>query len=392
MIRERLEQTARDGIDTIHRRVLYPYLTRGEAGDDREIAHERTIDLMQSVQNHELALSVLEKLFTYEDEILVTSFNGYELRNPLGVAAGFDKRVEVVPFLWALGPGFVKVGSICLLEYSGNPRPRIFFLEEDQGIINRMGFPGEGVDRAEERLAKLQEDGYMPVVSIAASKPSFDQEKQIEHYVEVARRLALYGLWPEVNVSSPNTPGVRGLQEPGVFMELNKELTSIYNKVGKYPSNKFGPDLEQEKLFKNIRTALDNGNRAVVLANTSTDPSLRSNLRSSHRNEVGGLSGPPIRQKTLEISHLVYKEFGEDVEINAAGSISGARDLWESLTYGGARIGDVLTALVLPQTSCPSFFYSTLREFASAMRRMGLESMEDFRHLRGKKIPYPADA
>lgn len=381
----------RAAIDFGHRNIIYPRLVSGEAEKDREVAHERALGLMEKAQQREILMEIFGHFYEFEDPIVATTFAGCQLRNPLGLAAGFDKDVRVVRFLDALGLGTIKVGSICLLEWGGNDRPRIFPLPEDLGLINRMGFPGGGADRAEDKLNALEENTKSAlVVNIAASKPSFKSEdKAIQDYVRVAEQLILYGVWHEVNVSSPNTPGVRGLQEPEVFAELAYELQKVYAANDVLFTFKFSPDLAEEKLLKDVRIAKDFGAAGVVVTNTTTDSGIRESLRSVHKNEQGGISGRPLTKRSLEVSHRVHNYIGDELDVNRAGGILTSEDLWDALTYGGAKIVDIYTAFIAYETSRPSIFYSMVKDLSRAMRAYGMKSMEDFRDLRGRKIPFP---
>lgn len=226
-----MSEVIRHGIDTVHRKVIHPRLTQDEAQEDREVAHERAINLSEKLQHYEAVVQVMRKVFTYESPVLETEVAKIKVRNPLGLAAGFDKDARIHRLLGeGLGFGIVKVGSITKVPYKGNDRPRIFDLPNNDGLINRMGFPGGGSDEAEKRLAEADKKNrhYSLIVNIAASRPSFDRGSQIRDYVEVAKQLLRYGDGHEINVSSPNTPGVRGLQEPDVFANLAQELRTAY--------------------------------------------------------------------------------------------------------------------------------------------------------------------
>ena len=384
----------RSVIDAAHRNLIHPYLTRGEAQNDREIAHERALRLMEIAQRVPLALRIMDRMFSYDDPILRTSFAGLEAPNPLGVAAGFDKNARVHRLLGkGLGFGTVTVGSITKVEYKGNDRPRIFDLPASRGVINRMGFPGEGSERAVQRLRadRKRERPYLLIVNFAASRPSFDAGRQIEDYRAVAQDLVYCGNEGEGNVSSPNTPGVRGLQETDIFSDLADAVIPVYLHRGKPVRFKFGPDLETEKLHKNAQTIIDKKGSGITITNTSTDAEIRKGLsaRDMHKEEQGGISGLPITQKALEASHRLYDYIGDEIPIHRIGGIMNVRDVWDALTYGGATTVDVYTAFVRQETSSPNFAFYILRDLAKAMKTEGMSSMSDFRELRGKRVPFP---
>jgi dihydroorotate dehydrogenase len=390
-MRNPIEVVGRLGMDVVHQQVLHRYLTRGEAKKDREIAHERALKLMEEIQKSPVLLSALHHLFTNNDPILSTTFAGIDLPNPVGVAAGFDKKALVHRLLGhGLGFGHVTVGSVTYVPYGGNLRERVFDLPTNEGLINRMGFPGDGGDAAEAVLAQDEQIDrlYALFISIAASKPSFERGTVIEDYVAIALQLMLYGDAHEVNVSSPNTPGVRGLQEPEVFRDLAQALASVYTQKPLF--YKFSPDLEKSKLIEDIQIALDNGAKGITLTNTTTDPEIRAALKPDiHREEAGGISGNPVRAKSLQVSHSVHQHFGDQVEIKRAGGISSGREVWQALTWGGASIVELLTALVRQSTSTPNLAHHLTSDLAKAMRKEGMTSMRDFAQLQGKWSEYP---
>lgn len=387
-------QFVRSGLDFGHRKIVHPLLTRGEAQNDREIAHERALRMMQMAQRVPLAVQILDCAFSYDDPILKTSFAGLKAPNPLGIAAGLDKNAHVHRFLGqGFGFGSVTVGSITKVEYGGNARPRIFDLPHSRGLINRMGFPGEGSDNAVQMLQndKQREKPYLLIINFAATKPSFDAGKQIEDYRAVAQDLVYFGDEGEGNVSSPNTPGVRGLQEPDIFSDLADAVIPVYLDRGKPVRFKFGADLEIEKLHKNAQAIIDKKGSGITVTNTSTDAEIRKGLSAQdvHKEEQGGISGSPITQKALEASHRLYDYIGDEIPIHRIGGIMNVHDVWDALTYGGATTVDVYTAFVRQETSTPNFAYYILRDLVKAMRAEGMTSMEDFRSLRGRKVSFP---
>lgn len=391
-----LEDPLRTSVDLVHRKIVYPYLTRS-AQSDREIAHDRALDLMEKAQSNKLLLSLFSKVFTYRDSILKTKLGTAISPNPLGIAAGFDKNGRVHNFLGeALGFGFIKGGSLTKLDYSGNPRPRIFDLPNNDGLINRMGFLGEGTQKAKERLRKSYgyRRNYLLILNVAASRPSFDRGTQIEDYVDAYFDLLPFADAMEINISSPNTPGVRGLQEPEVFKDLAQAIAKKRKgePFGSIPLiYKFGPDLTLENLEKDLKIAADYGADGVTLTNTSVDQSLRDSLKPDrYKNEAGGMSGALLAERSLWATSTAFKYLGEKMFIIRSGGVRGsAQDLWQSLTFGGATAAEAYASFVRPNTSTLNFTVYALRDFAKAMRAEGMTSMDDFKDLRGKKIPFP---
>jgi len=389
-----MSEIFRNTIDNGFRRAVYPYLVHGDAQADREIAHERALTLMEQFQKVPCAVKVLGDIFSYQDPILHTTFAGLTAQNPLGIAAGFDKNARVHNFIGeGLGFGSVTVGSITKVAYEGNPRPRIFELSKSNAIINRMGFPGEGSESAVSRLRKDDPKGrrHLLIVNFAASKPSFESGRQIEDYVDVAKDLVPFGDEGEGNVSSPNTTGVRGLQEPEIFTDMVQAVSPVYEAASKPLRWKFGPDLGAEKLVLNAGTIIDNAGAGITITNTTTDSQIRESLDKSdhHKGEMGGISGSPLTQKALETSHNLHTEIGEVLPIHRIGGIMNSKDLWDALTYGGATTVDIYSAFVKPDTSTPNLAYYLLRDLAESMRKLGITSMTEFKNLRGKRVDFP---
>jgi dihydroorotate dehydrogenase len=384
----------RKAVDIAFRNIAHPYLTRGEARADREVAHERALKYAGLADNP-LIRGMLSKLFTYDDPILRTRLGQKLVRNPFGLAAGFDKDARIHDVLGNLGFGFITVGSITKIPYEGNPRPRIFDLPRNDGLINRMGFPGGGSDEAQRRLSATfgRRRDFALAISIAASKPSFEQGTVMKDYGDVFDQLIPYAGIMEVNVSSPNTPGVRGLQEPERFQELASELKMRRMGSSKGAATplfyKFS-DLPREKLEPVLKIAKDNGATGVTLTNTSTAQEVRDALHQErHSGEMGGVSGAILNERSTNTTRLAYEIMGEDLVIIRAGGVRpGGEDLWRALTYGGATAVEGYSSFVRSTTATPNYTYYPLRDLAKAMRMKGMESMDDFKDLRGKNVLY----
>jgi dihydroorotate dehydrogenase len=400
-----VDNILRAPIDLGHREIVHRKLTAGEAQRDREISHERALDMVEKLQSNPFIMEGLNMVFAHDDPILKTRFAGLTLPSPIGFAAGFDKNARIWDFLfYAQGFGYGEVGSVTFLKFEGNPRPRIHDLPNNDGLSNRMGFPGDGVDEVIPRLPYINKvafdianliDSPKLIVNHAASKPSFEQGKAFEHSLKAFELLLPYGYAHTGNESSPNTAGVRGIQEPEVHAEYaaayeEKRAQSAY--YFKPVGFKYGPELEFVKLYKNIRTDIDHGINYTSLTNTTTDPEIRANLNPDvHKDEIGGVSGQPLKPKALERSHRVYLIFGDEIDIKYSGGIQNGKDVWDAFTYGGAKATEALSGYVRPTSSTPNFAHYIKRDLAISMRMMGMTSMEDFKELRGKRVPYPLD-
>ncbi len=388
----------RGSADTVHHRLVFPYITRGSKVD-REVAHEHAIDLMKNVQNLRL-VDAMGALFNYRDPILKIKVKGIEhpLPNPLFIAPGFDKKLEIHKLLGeGFGFGGVKVGTVTLIPYGGNPRkdekgnptPRIFDLPNNRGLINRMGFPGDGAQKAKERLEKDdKERDYGLIISVGASMPSFKNGTAIEDYATAVEILAPFGDGFEINISSPNTEGVRAMID--VLDDLSSRLDPIFEKTGKAVFYKLSPDLTTQQLEGALIILKKHICHGVALTNTTTDQNVRLNLLSDkYIEEKGGISGQPLKDKALKASRNAYKFMGEEMPISRAGGIADIRDLWIALTQGGATTAEVYTAFVRRETSGPNFVYYMMKDLAKAMRRLEMQSMDDFQEYRGKNLALP---
>lgn len=261
---------------------------------------------------------------------------GLTFPNPVGVAAGFDKDAEVPDALLGLGFGFTEVGSITPLPQPGNPRPRLFRLVEDQAVINRMGFNNGGAAAAEARLkARAGKPGILGV-NIGANK---DSEDRIADYATMARIMAPYASYLAVNVSSPNTPGLRALQDESALTALidgvieardaaaGASLPPVFLKVA--------PDLEPADIDAIARIALDRKLGALIVSNTTIS---RPDLRSHHADETGGLSGAPLRALALQRVRDFRKATGGAIPLVGVGGIATAEHAWERIRAGASLV------------------------------------------------------
>jgi len=263
--------------------------------------------------------------------MLATRIAGLDLPNPLGLAAGFDKNADAPDALLAAGFGFVELGAVTPRPQDGKPRPRIFRLASDRAVINRMGFPNQGLDQFEARLRRRQGRGGMVGVNLGAN---LDSEDRIADYVACLDRLKDLAQFFTVNISSPNTPGLRNLQAEGVLDEL---LSAVAQVRGKAPVFlKIAPDIGDGDVAGIVaalgRHALD----GIIVSNTSI---LRpENLTSPHMGEGGGLSGPPIFQRSTDLVRQFRRAAGPDLAIIGVGGIDSADTAYAKIRAGANAI------------------------------------------------------
>ena len=267
---------------------------------------------------------------------LASEVAGLQFPSPVGMAAGFDKDAEVPDALLSLGFGFVEVGSITPQAQAGNPRPRLFRLERDRAVINRMGFNNRGAQSALDRLAARRGRGGIVGVNIGANKDAADR---LADYAEMARIMAPVADYLAINVSSPNTPGLRALQDAGALGELLDAVIAGRDAVvsGQGPPVflKVAPDLQPADIDAIARIALDRNLGGLIVANTTI---ARPALRSRDAREMGGLSGAPLKALALERLRDFRKATGGALPLIGVGGIASAMDAWERIRAGASLV------------------------------------------------------
>lgn len=263
---------------------------------------------------------------------------GREFDSPFGVAAGFDKNVTMGLGLRALGFGHVEVGTVTALPQPGNPKPRLFRLVADRAVINRMGFNNEGAEAAARRLRALRRSRRRPVIGVNIGKSrAVAVEDATTDYVRSARLLAPLADYLVVNVSSPNTPGLRGLQAVETLRPL---LTAVRDAAGETPLLvKIAPDLADEEVRDIARLAVDAGLAGIIATNTTI---ARTGLRTPdavvEAAGAGGLSGAPLKDRALQVLDLVREVVPEEFVVISAGGVDTADDVRERLARGATLV------------------------------------------------------
>jgi len=298
---------------------------------------------------------------------LATRVAGIDFPNPVGLAAGFDKNAEVPDAMLGLGFGFVEVGSITPRPQAGNPRPRLFRLVEDRAVINRMGFNNEGCEAAVARLERRRGRPGIVGINIGANKDSTDR---IADYVQMTRAMAPLCDYIAVNISSPNTPGLRALQDEGALTEL---LDAVVEARGKHSTPVFlkvAPDLTPGDIDAIARIALDKRLAALIVSNTTIE---RPGLRSSYASEAGGLSGTPLRQMALARLRDFRKATGGDMPLVGVGGIGSAEHAWERIR-AGASLVQLYSAMVYEG---PTLARRVVKGLERLMRRDGFATIAE---------------
>jgi dihydroorotate dehydrogenase len=298
---------------------------------------------------------------------LAVTVAGIDFPNPLGMAAGFDKDGEVPDALLGLGFGFAEVGSITPLPQEGNPKPRLFRLEEDRAVINRMGFNNGGGEAALPRFeARAGRPGVVGI-NIGANKDSPDR---VADYAAMARLMAPYACYLAVNVSSPNTPGLRALQDENALAELLDAVLEARGSDGPPVFLKVAPDLEPADIDAIARIAIDKQLGALVVSNTTI---TRPPLKSCHAGEAGGLSGAPLRDLAQRRLRDFHSATGGAVPLVGVGGIFSAEDAWARIR-AGASLVQLYSAMVYEG---PGIARKIVAGLERLMRREGFTSIAE---------------
>ncbi|WP_315760205.1 quinone-dependent dihydroorotate dehydrogenase [Sphingomonas sp. Y38-1Y] len=267
---------------------------------------------------------------------------GLDFPNPVGLAAGVDKDAEAIAGFLALGFGFVEVGTLTPRPQSGNPKPRLFRLVEDEGVVNRMGFNNGGIDAALPRIAAARRRHGLLGINVGANK---DSENRIADYAAAVAKAAPLGDYVTINISSPNTPGLRDLQSQPALSELIAASSEARLVGGKRVPLflKIAPDLDRGGLDIVARAAIDGGIDALIVSNTTI--SRPDTLRSANAREAGGLSGQPLAPLARQMLVAARAATGGSLPLISAGGIGSAEEAQARLD-AGASLVQIYSALV----------------------------------------------
>lgn len=342
---------------------------------DPEQAHDLAIRGLEKTGQCRISRAAVAAVYGCEDSRLAQTLWGLRFPNPLGMAAGFDKNARTIPALAALGFGFIEIGTVTPRPQQGNSRPRIFRLSADQAIINRMGFPNDGADAVAVRLACLGKAGVPLGINLGKNKDT-PLEDAAQDYIAAFEKLFPYGDYCVINVSSPNTPGLRLLQGVDALGGLmahiqaaNQRLAAQHQRVPMPCLLKIAPDLAAEDLEAIGALALVSGAGIDGLIATNTTLSREGLI--SNVNEMGGLSGMPLRNRSTQVIRALYRVVGKRVPIIGVGGISNGHDAYEKLR-AGASLVQAYTAFIYQG---PAMVRSIKTQLLELLRRDGFNSV-----------------
>jgi dihydroorotate dehydrogenase len=272
---------------------------------------------------------------------------GLTFKNPVGLAAGLDKNGECIDAFGAMGFGFVEVGTVTPRPQAGNDKPRLFRLVEAEGIINRMGFNNLGVDNLIENVKKSNYDGILGI-NIGKNKDT-PIEKGAEDYIICMEKVYQYAGYIAVNISSPNTPGLRSLQYGEALDDLLSELktkqSALEAKHGKYVplALKIAPDLSDDEISQICESLIKNKIDGVIATNTTLDRSIVEGMK--HCDEAGGLSGRPVQSRSTEVVRKLHEELGDQLPIIGVGGVDSYVAAKEKM-MAGAKLVQVYSGFI----------------------------------------------
>jgi dihydroorotate dehydrogenase len=340
-----------------------------------ETAHRLTLGALRLVCLLPGTLWVLRRLFRVVDPRLRVHALGLDLSSPVGLAAGLDKDAEVFEAFGAFGFGFVEIGTVTALPQPGNPRPRLFRLPRDRALINRMGFNNHGAQAAARRLARRRRSVVGANIGRSKLTPN---EGAIADYVASTEVLAPHADYLVINVSSPNTPALRELQAVEQLRPLIEGVQGALRKT--MPERalplllKVAPDLHDEDLDAIADLALELRIDGIIATNTTIG---RQGLQTPEAEVAalgnGGLSGAPLRQRSLQVLSRLRRRVGDRLLLVAAGGIETAEDAWERI-LAGATLVQVYSALIYDGPSLPG---RIARGLAERVSQAGLSSISE---------------
>lgn len=319
----------------MYKSIVKPLLFKKNAED----AHHFTFDLIKKSFNLPLVKNVIEGIYDYQNPNLEKEVFGLRFKNPVGLAAGFDKDAKLIDEMAMLGFGFIEIGTLTPKAQEGNPKPRLFRLPSDQALINRMGFNNGGVDEAIIRLKERKSDVLIGG-NIGKNKVT-SNEKAVDDYLYCFETLFPYVDYFVVNVSSPNTPNLRDLQEK----EPLKKLLMAVKRANLRKNNpkpillKIAPDLTVGQLDDIVEIVLETGIDGVIATNTTVDRSmLTTDPKKVEAIGAGGVSGKVLAKRSTEVIRFLAKQSNNAFPIVGVGGIFSAQDAIDKLEAGASLV------------------------------------------------------
>ena len=339
--------------------ILRPYIF----SLDPEVAHDLAIK--------SLKVNFLPKSFfsVPGEEILETNLFNKKIPNPVGLAAGFDKSAEVYNSLFKFGFGFIEVGTVTPKQQLGNPKPRIFRLEKDKALINRLGFNNHGLEVVSKRISDNHPDGFLGM-NIGPNKETKNKE---EDYYKCLSGLPKHAGYITINISSPNTEGLRNFHDQNEMKKLLSGINKIkkQKKIDQAIAIKISPDIDDNEISKIVELVKSQNIQGIIVSNT-TD-SNRENLVDFKKNETGGLSGQPLKDISTQMIKKFYKENKKKITIIGVGGINSGKSAFEKIS-SGAQAVQLYTGMVYKG---PSIVKEIKKDLISILKKEGIKSIKE---------------
>jgi dihydroorotate dehydrogenase len=347
-------------------RLARPLLYRFDA----EETHDRVLGGLARVARVPPLLRAVERIERFDDPRLGVTLFGHQLSGPLAIAAGLDKNGVAIPALTAFGFAYVEVGTVTPKPQAGNDRPRVFRLPENRALINRMGFPGHGMERVAENLTTLDRRGRFSL-NVGPNKERVDHAA--EDVLAIIERLAPFDpLYIAINVSSPNTARLRDLQGKGALRRLLTEVTGGRSeRATRIPLLvKIAPDLTEDELDEMLGVVSDLTIAGIVATNTTV--ARPEDLRGAARAEKGGLSGAPLRDRSTSVIARIRQQSDPGLAIVGVGGVFDAADVLDKIG-AGANVAQTYTGMIYEG---PGMAKRIKRGMARTLERQGIASLD----------------
>ena len=325
---------------------------------------------------HDLAIKSLKfnylpnKMFEIKDEqMLNIKLLGLNFSNPIGLAAGFDKSAEAYNSLLKFGFGFIEVGTVTPLKQFGNSKPRIFRLENDNAMINRLGFNNDGIEIVKNRIQQEKKDGIIGI-NIGPNKDTKEQKEDfcigLKNFMQLADYIT-------INISSPNTEGLRDFHNQEKLNNLLQSLNKIKNEEKKNIPIllKISPDISDNHISEIVTIAIENSISALILTNTTN--ANRDNLTSDSKNEEGGLSGEPLQELSTKMIKKFYKKISGKIPIIGVGGVNSGKSAYEKIT-AGASLLQLYTGFVYKG---PAIVKNIKQELIEILKNKGFSNIKE---------------
>ena len=337
--------------------ILRPYIF----SLDPEVAHDLAITSLKA--------NILPKSFfnVSDEKMLETNLFDQKISNPVGLAAGFDKSAEVYNSLFKFGFGFIEVGTVTPKQQLGNPKPRIFRLEKDQALINRLGFNNHGLEVVAKRIAENYPDGFLGI-NIGPNKETKNKE---EDYYKCLSQLPKHTGYITINISSPNTEGLRNFHDQNQLKKLLSGLNKIKKekKINQPIAIKLSPDIKDSEISKIVELIKSESIQGIIVSNT-TDGN-RENLLDIKKKEIGGLSGQPLKDVSTKLIKKFYKETKGEVKIIGVGGVDSGESAFEKITAGADAV-QLYTGMVYKG---PGIVKEIKKELISILKKENLKNI-----------------